>query len=182
MVKPQPEWVKLDASGDTSLTVAKVGRSVGMASRLCRFGQPGDRLWGRETWDYHVHALDELNEKDGPFVYRADPFSHQDRISSRWRSPIHMPRWASRITLDVVAVRVERLQEISEEGAMAEGVELGGPIGHLPTYLSGPYAYSYAQRWESIHGPGSWDANPWLWVIEFKRIEGDNPKLNKGDN
>jgi hypothetical protein len=87
---------------------------------------------------------------------------------------IHMPRWASRITLEVTGVRVERLQGISEADAIAEGVEQS-PDGKFPNYLS-PSGYagnsvsSYRTLWESINGPGSWAANPWVWVVEFKGV------------
>lgn len=79
----------------------------------------------------------------------------------KWVPSIHMPRWASRITLEIVGVSVERLQDISEADAKAEGVEnpFGGWVG------------GYQKLWESINGPGSWNANPWVWVVEFKRIE-----------
>lgn len=157
-----------------------------------RFGQPGDRLWGRETWTpgyYH-----DADHDDGPRVsvlYKSDSkeqfvpapsyefASRWDRAYSDdggdpppWRSPIIMPRWASRITLDVIAVRVERLQEISEADARAEGSDLQG-FRSLPDGIAGrEYRISFSALWESIHGPESWDANPLVWVIEFKRVEG----------
>lgn len=83
----------------------------------------------------------------------------------RWRPSIHMPRCASRITLEIVSVRVERLQEISEADAIAEGV--GGDVTITPCFA----VDRYRELWESINGPGSWDANPWVWVVEFKRVE-----------
>lgn len=93
----------------------------------------------------------------------------------RWRPSIHMPRWASRITLEVTGVRGERLRDISEADAIAEGVERHDDDG--VTYY-GPYGRSDARAdrafralWESINGPDSWDVNPWVWAIEFKRIE-----------
>ena len=105
----------------------------------------------------------------------------------RWRPSIHMPRWASRITLEIVSVRVERVREITEEDARAEG---GSPctwfiprgkendtdchvdISGLPGYPHERPSYknAFANLWESIHGPGSWEQNPWVWVIEFGRI------------
>jgi hypothetical protein len=80
-----------------------------------------------------------------------------------------MPRWASRILLEVVSVRVERLQDISKADAMAEGV------AEWKTYLHGlqpsmEHCYAYEDLWESINGPGSWETNPWVWVVEFKRV------------
>jgi len=84
-------------------------------------------------------------------------------FASQWKPSIHMPRWASRINLEVVSVRVERLQNISEDDALAEGITLV-ERGTSPVD-------QFKKLWESINGPGSWEANPWVWVVEFKRIE-----------
>ncbi len=99
----------------------------------------------------------------------------------KWKPSIHMPRWASRITLEVTGVRVERLQDISEEDAIAEGVECWEERGYddaqdfYRNYHTGGDLFtakaSYRTLWESINGPGSWERNDWVWVIEFKRIE-----------
>lgn len=129
---------------------------VGEAFR-CPYGQPGDRLWVRETW----------GPCDGGFCYRADerdgsPAKPDD---GRWHPSIHMFRAASRITLEVTGVRVERLQDISEADAIAEGIEradTGIPICDAKTW--------YRVLWEQINGAGSWDAKPWVWVVEFKRV------------
>lgn len=89
----------------------------------------------------------------------------------RYRSPIHMPRWASRITLEITGVRVERLQDISSDDCLAEGV--GHPIGTDLRYGSVTKDWNireYKMLWESINGPGSWRQNPWVWVIRFNRI------------
>ena len=92
----------------------------------------------------------------------------------RWRPSIHMPRWASRILLEVTEVRVERLQEISIQDAMAEGVAETAPrLKDLEPCME--WRYAYEDLWNVINGPGSWDANPWVWVIEFRRID-DNSK------
>ena len=98
----------------------------------------------------------------------------------RWRPSIHMPRWASRITLEIVSVRVERLQDISYEDALAEGVldfrpliepecQQGETADECARRLCWPQR-CYRQLWESINGEGSWEKNPWVWVIEFRRI------------
>lgn len=136
----------------------------------CPYGQPGDRLWVRETWA----QPDRRSAGFSPWVYAAN---YQERSSHRWRSSIHMPRCASRILLDVTDVRVERLQDISEADAQAEGVTPKwepGCSGRLMDAFGGfsfrPAASAYAELWEQINGPGSWDANPWVWVIEFKRV------------
>ena len=120
----------------------------------CPYGKPGDRLWVRETW-----APAEWPPTGPPAVYRAD----EGMFASQWKPSIHMPRAVSRITLEVVSVRVERLQDISEEDALAEGITLV-ERGTSPVD-------QFNKLWESINGPGSWEANPWVWVVEFKRIE-----------
>lgn len=149
----------------------------------CPYGQPGDMLYVRETW----------REIAGLIEYRATLSDRQSPDNLfRWRPSIHMPRWASRITLELVRnVRVERLQDISEEDAKAEGLRAITKDGKLVKYgipdrdgLPGtdnhgwpwvdwntdPVA-AYRRLWESVNGPGSWAANPWVWVIEFRRVE-----------
>jgi hypothetical protein len=136
--------------------------------RACPYGQPGDRLWVRETWQ---HA----NSPHGPYepgctcFYRAGEKSPEGKYRT-WIPSIHMPRAASRINLEVMHVRVEKLQDISEADAIAEGAP--GGHGSIPGY---PYAATshehYRHIWESINGRGSWEKNPWVWVVEFKRIE-----------
>jgi hypothetical protein len=142
---------------------------LALATR-CPYGQPGGRLWVRETWA----QPDRRSAGFSPWVYAAN---YQERPSHRWRPSIHMPRCASRILLDVTAVRVERLQDISEADALAEGVTPKwepGCSGRLMEALGGfsfrPAASAYADLWESINGPGSWDANPWVWMVEFRRV------------
>ena len=100
----------------------------------------------------------------------------QDR--GKWRPSIHMPRWASRITLEITDVNVERLQEISEADAKAEGVELSSALASficdtpsMRRKFKSAYVSAFCDLWESINGPGSWDANPYVWVIEFRRVE-----------
>ena len=135
----------------------------------CPYGKPGDRLWVRETWqavsgnDRARHIMTHPRPDRGWLEYAATP--RADEPAYKWRPSIHMPRWASRIMLEVTGVRVERLQDISEADAMAEGVTAGKYTG-----LDRAYARAYSDLWEQINGPGSWDANPWVWVIEFKRF------------
>lgn len=126
----------------------------------CPYGKPGDRLWVRETWTPGTQ---------GTVIYRA-AYSNGHEFKG-WKPSIHMPRWASRITLEVVSVRVERLQDISEEDAWAEGIpkEFCEP-GKSCTCESNPVG-KYADLWESINGPGSWDANPYVWVVEFRKLD-----------
>jgi hypothetical protein len=127
----------------------------------CPFGGPGDRLWVKET---HGPSA-------GGMVYRADGGTACPD-GGKWRPSIFMPRWASRITLEVTGVRVERLQDISQADAMAEGVTQGvyrGLTGSIVATCEDQVVEGYRELWQSINGPGSWDANPWVWVVEFKR-------------
>lgn len=191
-----------DGESGCYLDRQKDGDYYSEAPLRCPYGQPGDRLWVRETWGLHAYADESdwlkggctaLDLEDSVIAYRADWGTMQD--SCHWRPSIHMPRAASRITLEVTGVRVERLEDISEADAIAEGIELqpepviaGGWSGENRFTLKGmgtgacagdvswtaPTAAELYQRlWESINGPGSWEANPWVWVIEFKRVEGD---------
>ena len=136
-----------------------------------RFGLPGARLWVRETFA-------KIDGQTQPWIetdYRAT-YTHGDRlgdslgVKKRWTPAIHMPRAASRITLEVTAVRVERLQDISEADAMAEGVD-GSDFSMSHAAGCGPSARgAFRELWESINGQDSWDANPWVWVVSFQRI------------
>ncbi|WP_194720781.1 hypothetical protein [Noviherbaspirillum malthae] len=143
----------------------------------CKFGQTGDRLWVRETFaqfiDYDV--IDGRSvELDRDFVYRAD--GEDQKRHTAWRPSIHMPRAASRIDLEITGVRIERLTDCSEADAIAEGIERSGECNWCD-YLDYGYndftnaRHSYRSLWESINGAGSWEANPWVWVVEFKRVE-----------
>jgi len=161
--------------------------SILYVARHCPYGIPGDRLWVRETWaapGYLDHRKPSDIEDWNPILYRADGFIarqfavDKNWLSSmfgRWRPSIFMPRWASRINLEIVNVRVERLQDISEEDAKAEGVsavmrDSGGclPWGEwveIPSYYDG-----FVETWDRINAKRScgWDTNPWVWVIEFQ--------------
>ncbi len=156
----------------------------------CPYGAAGDRLWVRETWAAFTtptHECGECDLIDGPpsemrstaqwvpnedLVFRADGKSNP----SRWRPGIHMPRWASRITLDVTDVRVERLQDITEEDARAEGVTLGelqpatinGAPGKVAIYDP---VKAFAVLWDQVNGERApWSSNPYVWVVEFRRL------------
>ena len=119
-------------------------------------GAPGDRLWVKETF------FPRLNNTAA--VYRADcDDPGMAAMYGGWKPSIFMPRWLSRITLEITAVRVEKLQDISEEDAMNEGCD--GPTHD--GFKS--YRVQYMELWQSINGPGSWESNPWVWVIQFKR-------------
>lgn len=160
-------------------------------AHFCHYGKPGDRIWVRETFQgplFDYDLMDSYCKDPTPFekpefcVYKADGvpapefYDADDELHCCWRPSIHMPRWASRILLEITDVRVERLNAISQEDAQAEGMEL---TGWRPTYsdpdsggeVMTPYD-NFAELWSSIYGEESWKANSWVWVIEFKRVEG----------
>lgn len=162
--------------------------SVSYYNNFCPFGQIGDRLYVRETCfinDYREAAVPEGERADCEIHYRADgvPDFEGEEELIRWRPSIHMPRWASRILLEITDVRVERLQDISESQAIAEGIvgvafrpDDGWPI--CTGYMVGPddgksklettAAKAFEGLWTSTGG--DWEANPWVWVVEFKRV------------
>jgi len=135
----------------------------------CPYGQPGDRLWVRESWSTHA-CFDSESPSSLKELRSIHYWADGDKITGRKRPSIHMPRAFSRTTLEIVSIRVERLQDISEADARAEGCDGNCPIGSLRAYLAGKHSYHYAQVWESINGSGSWEKNPWVWVIEFKKV------------
>lgn len=148
----------------------------------CPYGEPGDRLWVREAW-----GLMDTQPSDGPdratLGYRADgDAAAPNGRHQLWRPSIHMPRWASRITLEITDVRVERLRSISREDVRAEGIpETFGDWGALRfpgfeahVWDNMRFDEQWKLCWDQINGdrPGcSWDANPWVWAITFRRIE-----------
>ncbi|ROU13713.1 hypothetical protein EB837_12365 [Kluyvera ascorbata] len=169
----------------------------------CPHGSIGDRVWVRETWSQlgnedgcAIDWNDELVKGGGPEaarIYRASceqkpgnyglwsipddafwkPHTDNMEFEGAWRPSIHMPRWASRILLEITDVRVERLNDISDEDAKAEGIAKSHK--YPDTYLTpkGDFAdadIAFQRLWESIYGEESWAANPWVWVIEFKRV------------
>ncbi|EAT0103762.1 morphogenetic protein [Salmonella enterica] len=154
------------------------------------FGKPGDRIWVRETFQGPLFDFDQMDAycKDStPFekaqfcVYKADGkpapefFDADDNLHCCWRPSIHMPRWASRILLEITDVRVERLNAISQADAIAEGAPPSHPSIDCVSQEYGFPDFSrswFGQTWKHIYGEESWQANPWVWVIEFKRIEG----------
>ncbi len=134
---------------------------------------PGDLLWVRETWaqaceldgdEKPASAMMTYYRADGePFSRWLDPDTGQWRDGIKWASPIHMPRWASRITLKVTAVKVEGLQAISKADVIAEG------IAGLDDVVAG-WHEPFAELWNSIHGPDAWQANPWVAAYSFERV------------
>lgn len=160
-LKPQPEWVK-----DGVMCWRGVATTIAAHRLPYRIGAS---LWVREAW-----AQPALM----PVQYRADPpirCGHWNGELGPWSSPIHMPRWASRITLRVTGVRVQRLHDISEEDALAEGLER---VGHAWGFTGIPGSVAMQPRtafrvlWDHLHGPDAWNANPWVAAITFEHQAG----------
>ena len=181
ILKPQPapyvEFVREHAPevyGPGALCAFREDGKTHHRMAPCPYGQPGDRLYVKETWAPRDQQA--MTERDRSSVfYRADD-ERRHETDGRWKSPIHMPRWASRLTLEITGVRVERLQAISEADAIAEGVTAVSSGGVTLFTTTGVNCFqtakdAYAALWESINGPGSWDANPLVWVVEFRRID-----------
>lgn len=192
MVKPQPysNCVGITPHGDEFLQVLLDGEgqrfTLGNVNQRirCPYGTPGSLLWCREAFE--VTALGDIFTQ---ITYCADgqvsdfpPMPHDGITKRTGKKPsIHMPRWASRLTLEITEVRLERLQEISEEDAIAEGADIatdespddvyeerygqGYDNGYYP---EADHFIGYQHIWKAINGPGSWDANPWVWAISFR--------------
>jgi len=200
VIRPQPDvpadakWI--DRGGLWWPCIDTLGRGaldpVGPGIR-CPLGEPGDRLWVRETWGIQA-SLSDPGAPPDHFVagiqWAADlgaavKHVHMDQWRTRyervdpWRPSIHMPRWASRIDLEVVSRRAERVQDISEADARAEGVERVTSVGPMRAMGWRDYAGgagflhatdSFRSLWESIHGAGAWAPDDWVWVVEFRRV------------
>ncbi len=191
IVKPQPVfntwyggWTWTTVRGVAKWTTDRPSACAlhhGMIPQ-CPYGQTGDRLWVRETWAVRGLAWgmkpSQAAKIASPDAWR---YAADDATGWQhgWKPSIHMPRAASRITLEITGVRVERLQEISEADAKAEGLKQYGhgweitlataPKGERICCTVSDPRVAHKALWESINGPGSWAANPWVWVVEFKR-------------
>lgn len=179
IVKPQPEWAEPNtewANGDGHSGTGWYAYNSdypdeGSLFYRCPYGEPGDTLWVRETFS-QIYPQDPTYNNGQPIEYDyAATYQHGDRLGDSigikkvWKPSIHMPRRASRITLVITSVRVERLQDISRGDAMEEGCP-------FPNMAKGadPRRW-YESLWESINGAGSWFSNPWVWVIEFRVLK-----------
>lgn len=132
----------------------------------CPYGRPGDRLWVRESWAV-PHFYDGQRPSEIPLNGCTVHYGATENLGGLLkRSPLFMPRWASRITLEITSVRVERLQSISAPDCWAEGIECAG----WDPERYGSVVECYRDLWQSIHGPGSWDLNPLVWVVEFAAL------------
>lgn len=200
VMKPKPEKVPADHPRPGHWWSSNVVQSMvhieaelqnqqggweGLAANVCPHGKEGDLLWVRETWiqkgRYVMPAWPEAEQEDATWSgsknihYSADgegPDSREDgRVVWRKRPSIHMPRWASRLTLRITDVRVERLQEISEEDAKAEGCDNSKSEEAATVGWYEKPRKAFRRLWERINGSESWSANPWVWVIEFEVIQ-----------
>lgn len=143
---------------------------------LCPYGRAGDRLWVREAFmhepaDYCWEASVSIPVRPAHTIYRADSDPNGEAKGIGWKPSIHMPRNLSRIDLEITGVCVERLHEINEADALQEGVTFPTPV--KPGRPERMARDAYMELWEQINGDGSWDANPWVWVVEFKRVNGE---------
>lgn len=184
IVKDLPDWEITEICSDAGGTGKWMPNGPspsgkGMAAghwRFCPYGQPGDRIWVRETLGYkadtgHFYAATGVHV-GAALDYELEP-PPSVGLPARVIADAHMPRWASRIQLEIVAVRVERLNACSDVDAVAEGIGLNPSA--IGMKLTNPPGKSmalamYSELWDSINGTGSWAANPWVWVIEFKRV------------
>lgn len=227
IIKPQPEmkpegftWHKDLPNNRMFACVSTNGEPTFGMKFYCPYGMPGDLLYVREAWRTKSFALDPIKPSELDSVerilYEADNLR---TINGKLRPSIFMPRWASRLTLEITSIRVERLQDISQDDAIDEGI---APLfteiqatqrqecnlspmpwrnylwhGNFGKYGTGnaksdawPHQYSsyrhddakgaYSSLWESINGKGSWDANPWVWVVEFKVHKCNVDNFNQG--
>lgn len=164
-LKPQPESPRVGGAGlMRGRWVWRDGYDGFPLGPIYMPFEPGDRLWVREAFTCE-------GQSEGEALFRAtvddDTGYYTEEIAEiRWRSPIHMPRWASRLTLIVTDVRVQRLQDISEEDAVAEGCNsFPVPEGNEVRRMSARDAFG--ALWNSLHGPDAWGANPWVCAISF---------------
>lgn len=183
IIKPQPEATLSGSLSGKWLSRPLNGLLLPKIEDIaihCPFGVVGDRIWVRETFQgplFDYDLMDSYCKDPTPFekpefcVYKADGvpapefYDADDELHCCWRPSIHMPRWASRILLEITNVWVERLKSISDGDAIREGCSTAD-------MKSGDcVADVFARLWASIYGDESWNSNPWVWVIEFKRIE-----------
>ena len=129
-------------------------RNIWRSPLKCPFGRVGDRLWVREAFT--------LTVPDEKPMYRA---TWKNPAGIKWKPSLHMPRWASRITLEITEIRVERVQEITEEEAISEGFFPDDGVSEV---------YCFSEAWDSLYAKKGlgWNANPWVWVIGFRRVGG----------
>lgn len=145
------------------IITARPPKVIDLATVQCKYGQPGDRLWVKETWRGGNDTLENVFYKASDNCALKYGF-----CQCSWKPSIFMPHEFSRITLEIVNVRVERLQDISEKDVIAEGIEEAGICFGIRKEEVEKHCYKLL--WDKINGPGAWEKNPWVWVIEFKKV------------
>jgi len=176
VIKPQP-YDKLDNWRGDNTPCVFISTNTGPDKRICPYGGPGDRLWVRESFSSGAADYNKISTKRRRLLYKADHPNHKG-LMAQWRPSIFMPRWASRTTLEIIRVWVERIKDINEADAKAEGVqpyevEHQNTAGRLlPS--SRLYVRQFRALWNSINAKRGygWDVNPWVWGIEFKELKG----------
>jgi hypothetical protein len=176
VVKPQPDCTRTSlASCVGNRSVRVIAMRQGMYSIFCPYGRPGGRLWVKETWkpDPSWGQANEptmkIQEGSNILYCSTIPDGHAKHEFGKWRPSIFMRRWMSRITLEITAVRVERLQDLTEADAVAEGCSDKVLCEGVEMWTNP--REEYMELWDSINGDGSWDANPFVWVLEFRRVQ-----------
>jgi hypothetical protein len=171
-IKPQPEDVtygKLTPFMQDDIWWLKYGHSL--VEMRCKYGDPGDLLYVKEAW------MKNPLPTGWPYFYKADAEEHFTKPEyEKWKSPMFMPKAAARLWLEVVNVLPQRLQDITEEDAIREGIDCENPeagiYGSFKNYKDGQYGMSpigsFQTLWDSINGEGAWESNPWVWRVEFK--------------
>lgn len=158
-----------DRYGNTTPEEVAIWHTRNASLLTCPYGLVGDRLWVREALSRNGSFMTYY---DGSGVMQGE-LSMPSWCERKKIPPIHMPRWACRTVLEITEVRVERLKEISDADALAEGVTVR-PDAEIAAQVAGPpesgARMEYFALWESIHGAGSWGQNPWVWVISFKKV------------
>jgi hypothetical protein len=181
VIKPQPS-LHNGCDGQYFLWMKKydIRTKARLMCQWCPYGLPGDRLWVRETHCIQLMPFESIDYPSGLVVYKADlpqdsSFQYEGG-GSAWKPSIHMPHWASRITLEITDVRIERVQDITPAECKAEGINF--PVPPPPTITEalhhlGQYNRAFENLWDSINAKRGfgWNTNPWVWVIEFKRIK-----------
>lgn len=163
------------AKNEAQILNVRIANDAKVIFNSCPYGRVGDRLWVRETFFDHNSMLnyDQNAERNVKFVeYRATEWDRENQeYAGGWTPSTYMPRWASRITLEIVAVRGERLWEISNDGAVAEGILNLNRLSNAAVCMPEPREL-FEHSWDVINGKKApWGSNPWVWVVEFKRVQ-----------
>jgi hypothetical protein len=187
VIKPQPHVTSCDLQTSPELVDGLIKAAWTALEVKCPYGQNGDRLWVRETWAHDAESLEQLRAQvedplgfpDGPY-YRAALGIHEN-TGLRWRPSIHMPRWASRLTLEIDEVRVERLHEIDAHEVRAEGIRVptcGCEVCMRSATMcpadESAHLMQFATLWDAINRKKyPWESNPWVWVLRFHEVYGE---------